>query len=60
LDQNQFIPIVDLGEVVDFFNGSRKFTPVKVDLLEIFASETNKYSLNDLSRSGLSIICFYN
>ena len=28
-----------LGDVVDFFNGSRKFVPVKVDLLEIFASE---------------------
>jgi magnesium chelatase family protein len=27
-----------LGDVVEFFNGSRKFTPVKVDLLEIFAS----------------------
>jgi predicted ATPase with chaperone activity len=32
----------NLGDVVDFFNGTRKFIPVKVDLLEIFASEANK------------------
>jgi magnesium chelatase family protein len=35
-----------LGEVVDFFNGSRKFTPVKVDLFEIFACEANKYDVD--------------
>ncbi len=26
----------NLGDVVDFFNGTRKFAPVKVDLIEIF------------------------
>ena len=36
----------NLGEVVDFFNGSKKFIPVKVDLLEIFASEANKYDVD--------------
>jgi magnesium chelatase family protein len=36
----------NLGDVVDFFNGVRKFTPVKVDLLEIFASEANKYDVD--------------
>ena len=36
----------NLGDVVDFFNGSRKFIPVKVDLLEIFASEANKYDVD--------------
>jgi magnesium chelatase family protein len=36
----------NLGDVVDFFNGTRKFNPVKVDLLEIFASEANKYDVD--------------
>ncbi len=36
----------NLGEVVDFFNGSRQFTPVKVDLLEIFSGEANKYDVD--------------
>src|SRR5664280_2886968 len=36
----------NLGDVVDFFNGRRKFFPVKVDLLEIFASEANKYDVD--------------
>jgi magnesium chelatase family protein len=35
-----------LGDVVEFFNGTRKFIPVKVDLLEIFASESNKYDVD--------------
>lgn len=35
-----------LGDVVDFFNGSRKFSPVTVDLNEIFASEANKYDVD--------------
>jgi hypothetical protein len=35
-----------LGDVVDFFNGIRKFVPVKVDLLEIFANEANKYKVD--------------
>jgi magnesium chelatase family protein len=35
-----------LGDVVDFFNGSRKFSSVKVDLHEIFASEANKYDVD--------------
>jgi magnesium chelatase family protein len=32
--------------VVDFFNGSRKFEPVKVDLVEIFRNEANKYDVD--------------
>jgi len=35
-----------LNEVVDFFNGTRKFDPVKVDLLEIFSGEANKYEFD--------------
>jgi magnesium chelatase family protein len=35
-----------LGEVVEFFDGTRKFTPVKVDLFEIFACEANKYDVD--------------
>jgi magnesium chelatase family protein len=35
-----------IGDVLDFFNGIRKFTPVKVDLLEIFNSEANKYEVD--------------
>ncbi|MGC1390481.1 MAG: magnesium chelatase domain-containing protein [Bacteroidales bacterium] len=38
--------IENLGEVVDIFNGTRKFNPVRVDLLEIFASEANKYDVD--------------
>jgi magnesium chelatase family protein len=36
----------NLGEVVDFFNGTKKFTPVKVDLMEIFNNEANKYDVD--------------
>jgi magnesium chelatase family protein len=36
----------NLGNVVDFFNGSRKFTPVTVDLMEIFNQEANKYDVD--------------
>ena len=36
----------NLGEVVDFFNGIRKFEPVKVDLMEIFNNEANKYDVD--------------
>ena len=35
--------MTNLGEVIDFFNGSRKFNPVVVDLIEIFNSEANRY-----------------
>jgi magnesium chelatase family protein len=35
-----------LGDVVDFFNGTTKFVPVKGDLLEIFANEANKYKVD--------------
>lgn len=35
-----------IGDVLDFFNGIRKFTPVKVDLMEIFNSEANKYEVD--------------
>ena len=30
-----------IGDVVDFFNGLRKFDPVKVDLVELFRNEVN-------------------
>ncbi len=36
----------NLGDVVSFFNGSRQFTPVSVDLMEIFNSEANKYDID--------------
>jgi magnesium chelatase family protein len=35
-----------IGDVVDFFNGLRKFDPVKVDLVEIFRTEANKYDVD--------------
>jgi len=35
-----------LGDVVDFFNGLRKFDPVQVDLCEIFRDEANKYDVD--------------
>jgi magnesium chelatase family protein len=35
-----------LGDVVDFFNAARRFSPVKVDLMEIFNSEANKYDID--------------
>ncbi|MBK7712644.1 MAG: YifB family Mg chelatase-like AAA ATPase [Bacteroidales bacterium] len=35
-----------IGDVVDFFNGLRKFEPVKVDLVEIFRNEANKYDVD--------------
>jgi len=36
----------NLGDVVDFFNSTRLFTPVTVDLIEIFNSEANKYDVD--------------
>jgi magnesium chelatase family protein len=36
----------NLGDVVDFFNGQKKFEPVKVDLIEIFNNEANKYDVD--------------
>jgi magnesium chelatase family protein len=36
----------NLRDVVDFFNGIRKFDPVKVDLLELFSGEANKYDVD--------------
>jgi len=35
-----------LGDVVDFFNGIKKFDPVRVDLVELFNSEANKYDID--------------
>jgi magnesium chelatase family protein len=35
-----------LGDVVDFFNGKRKFEPVRINLDEIFAGEANKYDVD--------------
>ena len=36
----------NLRDVVDFFNDARAFTPVKVDLLELFNSEANMYDVD--------------
>ena len=36
----------NLGEVIEFFNKSRKFEPEVLDLLEIFKCEANKYEVN--------------
>ena len=44
--------MVCLCDVVDFFNGNRKFEPVKVDLVEIFNSEANKYDIDFLDVQG--------
>lgn len=38
--------MTNLGEVADFFNGTRKFDPVKVDLNEIFNNEANRYDVD--------------
>ena len=35
-----------LGDVVDFFNGIRTFTPVKVDLAAIFNTQANRYEFD--------------
>lgn len=35
-----------LGDVVDFFNGIRQFTPVRVDLAEIFSNNANRYEFD--------------
>lgn len=35
-----------IGDVVDFFNGMKKFEPVRVDLVEIFKNEANKYDVD--------------
>lgn len=35
-----------LGDVIDFFNGIRKFNPVKVDLIDLFRHEANKYEVD--------------
>ncbi len=35
-----------LGDVVDFFNGTRRFEPVKVDLRALFDNEANRYDVD--------------
>lgn len=35
-----------ITDVVDFFNGTRNFSPVKVDINQIFASEANRYDVD--------------
>ncbi len=35
-----------IGDVLEFFNGTRHFTPVKVDLMEIFNNGANKYDID--------------
>jgi magnesium chelatase family protein len=36
----------NIADVVDFFNKNRPFSPVKVDLREIFSSEANRYDVD--------------
>ena len=36
----------NLGDVIAFFNGSRQFEPVKVDLVELFNTEANRYDID--------------
>jgi magnesium chelatase family protein len=36
----------NLGDVIDFFNGTRQFEPVRVDLNEIFNTEANRYDVD--------------
>ena len=36
----------NLRDVVDFFNGTRHFEPVSVDLMNIFNSEANRYDVD--------------
>jgi magnesium chelatase family protein len=36
----------NLGEVVEFLNGTARFEPVTVDLAEMFASEANRYDVD--------------
>ena len=36
----------NLGEVVEFFNGTKKFEPVRISLDEIFAGEANRYDVD--------------
>ncbi len=38
--------MVNLADVVDFFNETRKFAPLRVDLNEIFNSEANRYEVD--------------
>jgi magnesium chelatase family protein len=35
-----------LGDVIEFFNGTRHFEPVKVDLMELFSTEANRYEVD--------------
>jgi magnesium chelatase family protein len=36
----------NLGDVIDFFNGTRIFTPVVVNLVDIFNNEANRYDVD--------------
>ena len=35
-----------LKDVVDFFNGDREFEPIKIDLMDLFTGEVNKYNVD--------------
>jgi magnesium chelatase family protein len=35
-----------MGELIEFFNGTKKFEPVVVDLNEIFSTEANRYDVD--------------
>jgi magnesium chelatase family protein len=35
-----------LGDVVDFFNGTKIFSPVSVNLIDLFNREANKYEVD--------------
>ncbi|HEX2920832.1 MAG TPA: YifB family Mg chelatase-like AAA ATPase [Bacteroidales bacterium] len=36
----------NISDVIDFFNNTKQFSPVKVDLQEIFNSEANRYEVD--------------
>jgi magnesium chelatase family protein len=38
--------MASLSEVIDFFNGIKKFEPVRVDLNDIFKTEANRYDVD--------------
>lgn len=38
--------MASIGDVVDFFNGTRSFSPVSVDINQLFSCEANKYDVD--------------
>jgi magnesium chelatase family protein len=46
VDELEVYGMGSLKDVVDHFNGTRKFEPVKVDLRDIFVCEANRYDVD--------------